>query len=137
MSELCGLELQQVRLDEQALVVWGKGAKERRVPLGRPAADAVGVVGDTADVVRPDAGPMVFANEARQTAHASRRATDPRPYATIRMRCGARSPPIWDGGADLRSVQELLGHSDVATTQRYTRVSRERLKAAYSKSPNA
>ena len=65
VSELCGLELQRIRLDEQALVVWGKGAKERRVPLGRPAAGALSAwLAIRPSVVRPDAGPMVFANEA-------------------------------------------------------------------------
>ena len=88
VSELCGLELQQIRLDEQALVVWGKGAKERRVPLGRPAADALSAwLAIRPDVVRPDAGPMVFANERgkRLTPRDVRRILDRRsPTPTIR-----------------------------------------------------
>ena len=139
VSELCGLELQQIRLDEQALVVWGKGAKERRVPLGRPAAEALSAwLAIRPDVVRSDAGPMVFANERgkRLTPRDVRRILDRRAPAPTHPHALRHTfaTHLLDGGADLRSVQELLGHSDVATTQRYTHVSRERLKAAYSKS---
>jgi len=139
VSELCGLELQQVRLDEQALIVWGKGAKERRVPLGRPAADALAAwLAIRPDVVRSDAGPIVFANERGKplTPRDVRRILDRRAPAPTHPHALRHTfaTHLLDGGADLRSVQELLGHSDVATTQRYTHVSRERLKAAYSKS---
>jgi integrase/recombinase XerC len=139
VSELCGLELQQVRLHEQALIVWGKGAKERRVPLGRPAADALAAwLRIRHDVVRSDAGPIVFANERGKplTPRDVRRILDRRAPAPTHPHALRHTfaTHLLDGGADLRSVQELLGHSDVATTQRYTHVSRERLKAAYSKS---
>lgn len=139
VSELCGLELQQVRLDDQALIVWGKGAKERRVPLGRPAADALGAwLAIRVDAVRPDAGAVVFANERGKplTPRDVRRILDRRAPAPTHPHALRHTfaTHLLDGGADLRSVQELLGHSDVATTQRYTHVSRERLKAAYSKS---
>ena len=139
VSELCGLELQQVRLDEQALIVWGKGAKERRVPLGRPAADALAAwLAIRHDVVRAENGPIVFANERGKplTPRDVRRILDRRAPAPTHPHALRHTfaTHLLDGGADLRSVQELLGHSDVATTQRYTHVSRERLKAAYSKS---
>lgn len=139
VSELCGLELHQVRLDDQALTVWGKGSKERRVPLGRPAAGALAAwLAVRHDVVRADAGSIVFANERGKplTPRDVRRILDRRAPAPTHPHALRHTfaTHLLDGGADLRSVQELLGHSDVATTQRYTHVSRERLKAAYSKS---
>jgi len=139
VSELCGLETDQIRLDEGALVVWGKGAKERRVPLGEPAVDALrGWLGIRHEVVPAEAGPIVFANERGKplSPRDVRRIIDrrsPTPTHPHALR-HTFATHLLDGGADLRSVQELLGHSDVATTQRYTHVSRERLRSAYQKS---
>jgi site-specific recombinase XerD len=136
VSELCELELHQVRLDEAVLVVWGKGAKERRVPVGQPAVDAIRTwLRTRPEVVPPEAGPVLFANERgrRLTPRDVRRIIDrrsPTPTHPHALR-HTFATHLLDGGADLRSVQELLGHSDVATTQRYTHVSRERLRSAY------
>ena len=139
VSELCQLTLDQVRLDEHVLIVWGKGSKERRVPLGDPAVDAMrSWFRVRADVVPASAGPVVFANERGKqlTPRDVRRILDrrsPTPTHPHALR-HTFATHLLDGGADLRSVQELLGHSDVATTQRYTHVSRDRLRSAYQKS---
>lgn len=139
VSELCTLQLDQIDLDAGALTVWGKGAKARRVPLGEPAAAALERwLRVRADVVPDDAGSVVFGNERGKplTPRDVRRILDrrsPSPTHPHALR-HTFATHLLDGGADLRSVQELLGHSDVATTQRYTHVSRDRLRAAYLKS---
>jgi len=139
VSELCELEVDQMRLDEGVLIVWGKGAKERRVPLGDPAVDAIRAwLAIRHDVVPEATGAIVFANERGKqlTPRDVRRILDrrsPTPTHPHALR-HTFATHLLDGGADLRSVQELLGHSDVATTQRYTHVSRERLRSAYQKS---
>jgi site-specific recombinase XerD len=139
VSELCSLVLEQVRLDEQVLIVWGKGSKERRVPLSGPGRSALQVwLSCRRDVVPPQAGPLVFCNERGKplTPRDVRRILDrrsPVPTHPHALR-HTFATHLLDGGADLRAVQELLGHSDVATTQRYTHVSKERLKSAYLES---
>jgi integrase/recombinase XerC len=140
VSELCGLDHDSIDFARDAVIVWGKGAKERRVPLSEPAASALRrwleVRGDVlAD--EPNGAPVqaMFGNERgrRLTPRDVRRILDrrsPTPSHPHALR-HSFATHLLDGGADLRAVQELLGHSDVATTQRYTHVSRERMRAAY------
>jgi site-specific recombinase XerD len=136
VSELCSLQLDQLFLDQAYLIVWGKGAKERRVPIGEPACDALRRwLAVRSEAAPPEVGGVVFVN-ARGKALTprdvrrilDRRAASPTHPHALRHTFATH---LLDGGADLRAVQELLGHSDVATTQRYTHVSRERLRAAY------
>jgi site-specific recombinase XerD len=140
VSELCGLDRDSIDFEGAAVVVWGKGAKQRRVPLSEPAATALQrwlairreVLPDQPDGA-PD--PALFGNERgrRLTPRDVRRIVDrrsPTPTHPHALR-HSFATHLLDGGADLRAVQELLGHSDVATTQRYTHVSRERLRTAY------
>ena len=136
VSELCSLALSSLSLEQQAVTVWGKGSKERRAPLSEPAAAALRAwLAIRGDVVTVEHGDVLFANERGNplTPRDVRRIIDRRSPVPTHPHALRHSfaTHLLDGGADLRAVQELLGHSDVATTQRYTHVSRERLSAAY------
>ncbi|MEY2975585.1 MAG: tyrosine recombinase XerC [Actinomycetota bacterium] len=135
VSELCSLDVDSVDLAAAVVRVWGKGAKERRVPLGEPAVDALGrwlalrhevlAAGDTA-LFGNERGRRLAPRDVRRVL--DRRSPSPTHPHALRHTFATH---LLDGGADLRAVQELLGHSDVSTTQRYTHVSRERLSSAY------
>lgn len=136
VSELCSLTLSSLALDQSAATVWGKGSKERRVPLSAPAVAALRHwVARRAEVIVAEHGDILFGNERGKplTPRDVRRIVDRRSPVPTHPHALRHSfaTHLLDGGADLRAVQELLGHSDVATTQRYTHVSRERLSAAY------
>ena len=139
VGELCGLDVASLALASGAATVWGKGAKERRVPLSEPAIKALSRwLAIRGDVVPVERGDILFANERGNplTPRDVRRILDrrsPTPTHPHALR-HSFATHLLDGGADLRAVQELLGHSDVATTQRYTHVSKERLSAAYQES---
>lgn len=147
VSELCGLDLDDVDSERRTARVTGKGDKDRVVPVGGPAFDAV-----QAYVVR---GRPVLAARAAGPASAARavflgsrggRLTPRGVYATVSEKLGpalgvdavgphtlrhSAATHLLDGGADLRAVQEILGHASLGTTQIYTHVSGERLAAAY------
>ena len=139
VGELCGLDLDRVDLRSKTLVVWGKGSKQRRLPLGEPAAVALqGWLSRGRRVLAPAVGPdvvAVFFNQRgkRLTSRDVRRILDQRSTNPTHPHALRHSfaTHLLDGGADLRIVQELLGHADVATTQIYTHVSKERLRAVY------
>jgi site-specific recombinase XerD len=135
VSELCGLRPQDLDLARQRITVLGKGAKERTVPLSPPAVDALQTWLRAGRDVLADAdtpADAVFVNRRARplTPRDVRRILDRRadgpahPHA-LRHTFATH---LLDGGADLRAVQELLGHADLATTQLYTHVSRERLR---------
>lgn len=138
VSELAGLTLQQTDLDEGYLRVFGKGSKERVVPLGGPAIEAVRVylsAGRPA-LVRSRTGGALFLSErggplSRKTLwhivqkHAARAGLE-RGVKPHQLRHSFASH-LLGGGADLRAIQEMLGHANLATTQIYTSVEEKRL----------
>ena len=143
VSECCGLRLADCDLERGYVTVLGKGAKVRRVPLGDPARDALAAyLAEGRPVLAHDDSPdTVFCNR-RGGALGSRDAR--RVVAAIPLADGRRLHPhalrhayathLLEGGADLRVVQELLGHADLATTQIYTHLTRDRLQAVYEAS---
>ena len=141
VSELVSLPLAAAQRDPRFLIVRGKGDKERLVPLGAPARDALAAYLEVrAQFVAPrKASPYLFPSRGRE-AHLTRRrcaqllkalaleaGLDPARLSPHVLRHAFASHLI-DHGADLRSVQEMLGHADIATTQIYTHVQGERLQ---------
>jgi len=137
VGELCGLDVDGIDLRRAAVTVWGKGGKQRRVPLSDAAVGCLREwTKSRSEVVGPESGSALFLNGrgGRIGTRDLRRVLDersPSPTHPHALR-HTFATHLLDGGADLRVVQELLGHSDVATTQRYTHVSKERLRSVYT-----
>lgn len=143
VAELCGLAIDDVDLDRATARVLGKGSKERVVPFGIPARDALTAYLRRARPVlaaRSESPPPALFLAARGGALGARAV-----YALVSRTLGplvggavgphalrhSAATHLLDGGADLRAVQEILGHESLGTTQIYTHVSAERLKASY------
>ncbi|MEV6706206.1 tyrosine recombinase XerC [Micromonospora wenchangensis] len=141
ISEVCGLDTTDVDRERRVVRVLGKGNRERTVPYGLPAQRAVDrwlAVGRP-ELAGPDSGRALFLGArggrlhpttARRIVAGYARAAGLPPTSPHGLRHSAATH-LLDGGADLRTVQELLGHSSLASTQIYTHVSVERLRAAY------
>lgn len=142
VGELTGLDMDDLDLPGQVARVLGKGAKERTVPFGAPAAAALEawLTGGRPRLVTGESGPALFLGRRG-------RRIDQRQVRSVMHHLLAHLPDVADlgphglrhsaathlleGGANLRTVQELLGHASLATTQIYTHVSVDRLRAAY------
>jgi integrase/recombinase XerC len=142
VGELCGLDVDDVDRARRVVRVFGKGRKERTVPYGVPADAALGrwLAEGRAKLLAPGAGGALFlgARGGRVDQRAVRRMVHRRladvPGAPDLGPHGLRhtaATHLLEGGADLRAVQELLGHASLATTQVYTHVTAERLRKAF------
>ena len=147
VAELCALDVDDLEIKSGVVQVTGKGRKQRRVPISDPAADALQRY---IRHVRPSFfGEKTTGDQAALFLNTRGKRLDPRSIraAITRYTTAEGMPPtsphglrhsfathLLDGGADLRAVQELLGHENLATTEIYTHVSTERLKAVYEQS---
>lgn len=134
VSELCGLNLNDVDYDRQTIRVIGKGNKERVIPIGRPAMAALAKWLEVRpQLVNERSGNAIFLGargkriDQRQVREVVYKTIELGPHA---LRHSAATH-LLEGGADLRTVQEILGHASLSTTQIYTHVSAERLNSAF------
>ena len=138
VAELCALDLDDVDLATGVVTAFGKGAKERRVPIHEQCADVLErylATGRAGAMTSWSPSSALFFNRAGRRLGPrdvrrilDRRAPSPTHPHALRHTFATH---LLDGGADLRVVQELLGHSSLATTQLYTHVSKERLQKVY------
>ncbi|MEL4357220.1 MULTISPECIES: tyrosine recombinase XerC [unclassified Luteococcus] len=144
VSELCGLDLADLDFARRTARVLGKGNKERTVPVGEPALVAVerwlAVRGEVAAAATATSnalflgarGARIDPRVVRRVVHHALEAVPQAPDLGPHGLRHAMATHLLEGGADLRSVQEMLGHASLATTQIYTHVSNERLRAAFN-----
>lgn len=136
ISELLALDVAHLDFIGETVKVKGKGSKERIVPVGGPALSAIQRYRQQAAVV---SGPLFLSTRRRRITQQAvdqllkkylKRSSIPFAISPHKLR-HSFATHLLDAGADLRSVQELLGHASLATTQIYTHVTKERLKQAY------
>jgi integrase/recombinase XerC len=142
VSELCGLDLGDLDEGRRTVRVLGKGNRDRTVPAGIPAVRAVGAWARSGRpvLVTPASGPALLLGArgrrldprtARRVVHTCLAAVPGTPDSGPHGLRHAAATHLLEGGADLRSVQEILGHASLTSTQIYTHVSIERLHSAY------
>jgi site-specific recombinase XerC len=135
VSELCGLDRGDIDLRQRTVTVLGKGGKQRRVPVHDTAVAALRawLEGGRQDMAGPPEAAFVNQRGSRLGPRDVRRILDRRAASPTHPHAlrHTYATHLLDGGADLRVVQELLGHASLATTQIYTHVSKERLRAVY------
>ncbi len=142
VSELCGLDLEDIDRARNTIRVFGKGRKERTVPLGAPALRALDTWINDARALYLSAtsglalflgarGKRIDPRTVREVVYTALQALPNSPRVGPHGLRHSAATHLLERGADLRTVQEILGHASLATTQIYTHVSEERLKAAY------
>jgi integrase/recombinase XerC len=142
VSELCGLDIDDVDAERRLLRVLGKGDKQRTTPFGVPAAEALAawLTDGRPALATTQSGPALLlgargrridSRQARTVVHQTVSAVDGAPDMGPHGLRHSAATHLLEGGADLRVVQELLGHSSLATTQLYTHVTVARLRAVH------
>jgi integrase/recombinase XerC len=142
VSELCGLDLDDIDYQRNTILVLGKGNKERTIPLGNPAMKALNnwIKNARTEMANGASGEAVFLGVRGKRI--DQRTVRTVVYEALEALEGAQrlgphalrhsaATHLLEGGADLRTVQEILGHASLATTQIYTHVSTERLQKAF------
>jgi site-specific recombinase XerD len=143
VAELSGLDVSDVDLRRARVRVFGKGGKERDALLGQPAVESIrSYLAWARPMIAPDSpsqgalflnrrGKRIGPRDVRSLVEKYRKMVLPGHRASPHTLRHSFATHLMEGGADIRAVQELLGHASLATTQRYTHVSKGRLFGAY------